>query len=54
MEAFECKGIIDDELFKSFEFTGGYNSFYNYIKSNVARLVIDLGGELDLQKKTKF
>ena len=51
VEELERKGIVDDELSDGFEFIGGPKGFYNYIESNAARLVIELGGELDLQKK---
>ena len=47
----ERKGIIDDELSDGFEFIGGPKGFRNYIEANAARLVIELGGELDLQGK---
>ena len=47
----ERKGIVDDELSDGFEFIGGPKGFHNYIEANAARLVIELGGELDLQKK---
>ena len=47
----ERKGIIDDELSDGFEFIGGPKGFHNYIEANAARLVIELGGELDLQEK---
>ena len=45
------KGIVDDELSDGFEFIGGPKGFHNYIEANAARLVIELGGELDLQEK---
>ena len=51
VEELERKGIVDDELSDGFEFIGGPKGFYNYIESNAARLVLELGGELDLQKK---
>ena len=51
VEELERKGIVDDELSDGFEFIGGPKGFYNYIESNAARLVIELGGELDFQKK---
>ena len=51
VEELESRGIVDDELSDGFEFIGGPKGFYNYIESNAARLVIELGGELDLQKK---
>ncbi len=51
VEELERKGIVDDELSDGFEFIGGPKGFYNYIEANAARLVIQLGGELDLQKK---
>lgn len=47
----ERKGIVDDELSDGFEFIGGPKGFHNYIEANAARLVIELGGELDLQEK---
>ena len=47
----ERKGIVDDKLSDGFEFIGGPKGFHNYIKANAARLVIELGGELDLQEK---
>ena len=47
----ERKGIVDDELSDGFEFIGGPKGFQNYIEANAARLVIELGGELDLQEK---
>ena len=47
----ERKGIVDDELSDGFEFIGGPRGFHNYIEANAARLVIELGGELDLQEK---
>ena len=46
----ERKGIVDDELSDGFEFIGGPKGFHNYIEANAARLVIELGGELDLQE----
>ena len=46
----ERKGIVDDELSDGFEFIGGPKGFHNYIETNAARLVIELGGELDLQE----
>ena len=51
VEELERKGIVDDEIFDGFEFIGGPKGFYNYIEANAARLVIELGGELDFQKK---
>ena len=51
VEELERKGIVEDELSDGFEFIGGPKGFYNYIEANAARLVIELGGELDLQKK---
>ena len=51
VEELERKGIVDDELSDGFEFIGGPKGFYNYIEANAARLVIELGGELDLPKK---
>ena len=45
------KGIVDDELSDGFEFIGGPRGFHNYIEANAARLVVELGGELDLQEK---
>ena len=51
VEELERKGIVDDELSDGFEFIGGPKGFYNYIEANAARLVIELGGELDFQKK---
>ena len=45
------KAIVDDELSDGFEFIGGPKGFHNYIEANAARLVIELGGELDLQEK---
>ena len=51
VEELESKGIVDDELSDGFEFIGGPKGFYNYIETNAARLVIELGGELDLQEK---
>ena len=50
VEELERKGIVDDELSDGFEFIGGPKGFRNYIEANAARLVIELGGELDLQK----
>jgi len=47
----ERKGIVDDELSDGFEFIGGPRGFHNYIEANAARLVIELGVELDLQEK---
>ena len=47
----ERKGIVDDELSDGFEFIGGPKGFHDYIEANAARLVIELGGELDLQEK---
>ena len=47
----ERKDIVDDELSDGFEFIGGPKGFHNYIEANAARLVIELGGELDLQEK---
>ena len=47
----ERKGIVDDELSDGFEFIGGPKGFHNYIEANAARLVIELGGELDLKEK---
>ena len=47
----ERKGIVDDELSDGFEFIGGPRGFHNYIEANAARLVIELGGELNLQEK---
>ena len=54
VEELESKGIVDDELSDGFEFIGGPKGFYNYIETNAARLVIELGGELDLQEKQNF
>ena len=47
----ERKGIVDDELSDGFEFIGGSKGFHNYIEANAAKLVIELGVELDLQEK---
>ena len=51
VEELERNGIVDDELSDGFEFIGGPKGFHNYIEANAARLVIELGGELDLQEK---
>ena len=45
------RGVVDDDLSDGFEFIGGPKGFYNYIEANANRLVIELGGELDLQKQ---
>lgn len=45
------RGVVDDDLSDGFEFIGGPKGFHNYIEANAARLVIELGGELDLQEK---
>ena len=50
----ERKGIVDDELSDGFKFIGGPRGFHNYIEANAARLVIELGGELDFQEKQNF
>ena len=54
VEELESNGIVDDELSDGFEFIGGPKGFHNYIEANAARLVIELGGELDLQVKQNF
>ncbi len=51
VEELDRRGIVDDELSDGFEFIGGPKGFYNYIEANAARLVIELGGELVIQKK---
>ena len=54
VEELERKGIVDDELSDGFEFIGGPKGFHNYIETNAARLVIKLGGDIDLQEKQNF
>ena len=51
VEELRRRGVVDDDLSDGFEFIGGPKGFFNYIEANATRLVIELGGELDLQKQ---
>ena len=53
VEKLDELGIEEDELSDGYEFMGGSRALNSYINKNASRLVILMGGELDIQEEAE-
>ena len=53
VEKLDERGIEEDELSDGYEFMGGARALNSYINKNASRLVILMGGELDIEEKVE-